>query len=510
MKKTGAEGAKLGAKLWTSLIIFGFFGQVAWIVENMYFNVFIDRTMPLSDNRFSSVAISVMVAASAITATAATLIGGIWSDRKGNRRRFISFGYIIWGIIIMSFSLITVDNFVALGIKSVSAATIAAIVTVVIMDCVMSYVGSTANDAAFNAWVTDNTAGPKRGVVEGVIAIMPILAMAAVFGGMDWMTQDTYLSPAGEEVTGWIAGGTKIATGNWTLFYVLLGSIVTVVGIIGIFTIRDNPALRPNPSSDYRDIIYGFRKEVIKANKNLYLAYAAMGIVGIANNSFMSYLIMYAERTLEYPNGSYILPVAVIIVTSATASVVFGIFMAKMKDRRKLNLPLLGIYFVGAIGMLLASPICFEGQTPMAAVCAAGFVLMGANLCISANLTATVRDLTPPDKTGMFQGIRMVFWVLIPMVIGPALTAIIQQFSEPSGSFDMNGNPIYNYTPYMFLIAAVIALFAVIPVILLNRAKLREMTPFAACGSDPVGSSDETSADDAVALSEPADENKNA
>ena len=323
------------------------------------------------------------------------------------------------------------------------------------------------------------------------------------------MTQDTYLSPAGEEVTGWISGGTKIATGNWTLFYVLLGSVVTVVGIIGIFTIRDNPALRPNPSSDYRDIIYGFRKEVIKANKNLYLAYAAMGIVGIANNSFMSYLIMYAERTLEYPNGSYILPVAVIIVTSATASVVFGIFMAKMKDRRKLNLPLLGIYFVGAIGMLLASPICFEGQTPMAAVCAAGFVLMGANLCISANLTATVRDLTPPDKTGMFQGIRMVFWVLIPMVIGPALTAIIQQFSEPSGSFDMNGNPIYNYTPYMFLIAAVIALFAAIPVILLNRAKSEEMTPFAPHVSAADGF-DEQLTDDTSASSTYAEEDKNA
>ena len=46
--------------------------------------------------------------------------------------------------------------------------------------------------------------------------------------------------------------------------------------------------------------------------------------------------------------------------------------------------------------------------------------------------------------------------------------------------------------------------------ILLNRAKPEEMNPFAAGGSDPVGSSDETSADDAVALSEPADENKNA
>ncbi|MBO8423655.1 MAG: hypothetical protein IAB16_01335, partial [Firmicutes bacterium] len=39
--------------------------------------------------------------------------------------------------------------------------------------------------------------------------------------------------------------------------------------------------------------------------------------------------------------------------------------------------------------------------------------------------------------------------------------------------------PIYNYTPYMFLIAAVIVLFAVIPVVLLNRAKPEEMTPHA-------------------------------
>ena len=73
----------------------------------------------------------------------------------------------------MSFALITVDNFTAMGIKNAETATIIAIIVVVIMDCVMSYVGSTANDAAFNAWVTDNTAGPYRGIVEGVIAVMP-------------------------------------------------------------------------------------------------------------------------------------------------------------------------------------------------------------------------------------------------------------------------------------------------------------------------------------------------
>ena len=28
-------------RFWTSLVLFGLIGQVAWVVENMYFNVFL-------------------------------------------------------------------------------------------------------------------------------------------------------------------------------------------------------------------------------------------------------------------------------------------------------------------------------------------------------------------------------------------------------------------------------------------------------------------------------------
>ena len=31
---------KLGKKFWIAMLIFGFAGQVAWVVENMYLNVF--------------------------------------------------------------------------------------------------------------------------------------------------------------------------------------------------------------------------------------------------------------------------------------------------------------------------------------------------------------------------------------------------------------------------------------------------------------------------------------
>ena len=33
--------AKIPARVWAALILFGLFGQLAWVVENMYFNVFL-------------------------------------------------------------------------------------------------------------------------------------------------------------------------------------------------------------------------------------------------------------------------------------------------------------------------------------------------------------------------------------------------------------------------------------------------------------------------------------
>src|SRR5690606_5893694 len=139
--------------IWTALVIFGLFGQVAWIIENMYFNVFLYNTVSKDSN-----AIAVMVAASAVTATLTTLLMGSLSDRLGRRKLFIVAGYLIWGLTIMAFALISVENtqkiFPAASLATAVTVTVA---IVVIMDCIMTFFGSTANDAAFNAWVTDVT-----------------------------------------------------------------------------------------------------------------------------------------------------------------------------------------------------------------------------------------------------------------------------------------------------------------------------------------------------------------
>ncbi|MEG1612618.1 MAG: MFS transporter [Clostridia bacterium] len=487
------ENSKLGKKLWIAVIMFGLIGQVAWIVENMFFNLYIDRTMYLEPvinasgkvfniNGFS---ISIMVAASAIVATFATLIAGIWSDKIGKRKQIISIGYIVWGIIIMSFSFITVKNTEALfGIVDMRKATIFTIVIVIIMDCVMTYVGSTSNDACFNAWITDNTKPSNRGKVEGVLSIMPVIAMAIVFVVLGPIVEDKYQNPNDltEVVNGWREGFIKIEQGNWTLFYCLLGGIVIFAGIIGLFLIKDNKNLKPSLDMSFKDIFYGAKRSVIKKNKCLYLTYLSMMLVGIANNCYIPYLIIYAERTLGYTSGSYAIPVGVIIVLSAIISVLFGIKMDKSTDRRKFYVPLLIIYELGAICMLIASPLCFPNslKTPIFPLIIAGVLLIGANLCLAAVLVASVRDLTPTDKVGLFQGVRMFFWVLVPMVIGPMMTAITEAWlSVPSGAKDMYGNDIYNYSPWMFLLAAIVTALAFLPVLKLKKATLQEMRPYA-------------------------------
>ena len=69
------QKTKLSKKFYLSLVIFSLVGQVAWVVENMYLNVFIYKMFHASADQ-----ISLMVAASAVTATVTTLLLGALSD----------------------------------------------------------------------------------------------------------------------------------------------------------------------------------------------------------------------------------------------------------------------------------------------------------------------------------------------------------------------------------------------------------------------------------------------
>lgn len=147
----------LSRRVWTSLILLGFAGQLAWGVENQFFNTFLyDKVTP--DPR----PISYMVAASAITATLTSILMGALSDRirsRGGRRKpFILFGYIAWAVSTAAFPSAAFFHplILAVGIA-------------ILFDCLMTFFGSTANDANLNAYIVDVTAVENRGRVMGVL-----------------------------------------------------------------------------------------------------------------------------------------------------------------------------------------------------------------------------------------------------------------------------------------------------------------------------------------------------
>lgn len=88
------KAGKLSGRLIFDLILFGLIGQIAWNVENMYFNTFLYNSIykgasqAAIDGSINVIdAVSKMVAYSAITAMLTTLIMGALSDRKSNTIR---------------------------------------------------------------------------------------------------------------------------------------------------------------------------------------------------------------------------------------------------------------------------------------------------------------------------------------------------------------------------------------------------------------------------------------
>ena len=384
------DKARFGKNNWIALILFGLIGQIAWSVENMYFNVFVYETIAKDLDT-----ITLMVQLSGIVATVATLIAGALSDKVGNRRLFISIGYIIWGASVAAFGFLSpelTNKIFSVGIDKAITMTLA---MVVIGDCIMTLFGSTANDACFNAWVTDNTKASFRGTVEGVLAVLPLTAMIVVVGGMGILVS---------------------AIGSYAIIFLALGIVISLSGVAGLFLLKDSDTLEKNGT--LKDIFYGFKPSVIKGNKKLYLVLTIVLIYGIACQIFMPYLIIYMREYLGFNALEYSAVFAIAIIVGAAINIYLGRLSDTM-NKSKLLYIAAGVFALGLFAMYLAKGMGHIATLLIFGV--AGFVMITGYIFVSALTGAIVRDNTPPESAGKLQGVRMVFSVLIPMIIGPMI-----------------------------------------------------------------------------------------
>ena len=380
---------KASKKFWFALTLFSLIGQVAWVVENMYLNVFIYKMF-----NATAADISLMVGASAAAATITAILMGALSDHIGKRKLLMCGGYITWGISILAFSLVRVDVLEPMT-GSVAAAMTLGVTLVILLDCVMTFLGSTANDAAFNAWMTDWGTDNNRGKIEGINAMMPLVSILVVFGGFMAFNLDK--------------------ADSWTLIFIIIGAVVVVAGVLGIFLIEDKKEIKKTTEVGYfQTLSYSFKPSVIQENKLLYAVLGAFAVFGISINIFMPYLILYYEKGLGM--ADYVLIMAPAIIIAAIVTAVYG----KLFDMLGFKMSVLPTIWMLMAGYVLL----FFGR-------ATWVVFIGSLLMMSGYLTgmaifgAMIKSKIPENRGGQFQGMRIIAQVFIPGIVGPAIGAAI-------------------------------------------------------------------------------------
>ncbi len=439
---------KLGAKFWSVLIIFGLMGQIAWVVENMYFNVFIYKMF-----RASASDISFMVAASAVVAAITTIFIGALSDYVSKRKLFLCGGYIIWGITILAFALIRMDILTPLA-GSMTAAMSLGVTLVIIMDCVMTFFGSSANDAAFNAWMTDWGEEGNRGKIEGFNAMMPLIAILVVFGSFMFFDLDQAKS--------------------WILIYLIIGGCTILIGVLGIFILQDASSvqkereriLKQGHSNGYfATVIYSFRPSVMKKNPLLYFVILVFAVFNISIQIFMPYLILYYEKGLGMDN--YVLIMAPAIIVAAIVTALYGKTFDKF-GFAKSAIPAILMLMIGYLILILSKttvPV-FIGSLMMMCGYLTGMSVFGA----------MIRSQIPDNKAGQFQGIRIIGMVLIPGIIGPAIGAAVLKNAETIVNNDGTTSFIPNQKIFIaaLIVAAILLLILLLLFRYMNRSKRRQ------------------------------------
>jgi MFS family permease len=406
-------------------------GQIAWAVENSWFNTFVYDTIT-PDPR----PVAWMVAASAITATLTTLLMGTLSDRTrsrwGRRRPFILIGYILWGVSTVVFPTTAY-------IKTTSLA----VIMVVIADSMMTFFGSTANDAAFNAWTADIAPSDQRGKVEGALNLSVFIAQVVAMV---------------------VAGMVIDSVGYFTFFYVL-GGIVIVIGLVAGSLLQDAPLPEANEHrlSFWQEFGTLFNLDTLRQNRELFILLIFIMITSIGMQVSFPYMIQYLNNYVGVSKSEFSIIGGAVMVGSALVAIPFGMLADRWNKRLMLTIALI----VSSAGGILLSLV---KTLPLLAL--TGFLWQGFAVGVSVASVAWLKDLLPEQNRGKFLGIRMIFWIAVPMVVGPWIgSVLIQSFGIPT---TLNGQAGFIPVPVIFQVGSVISLLALIPLAFLPSVKRYE------------------------------------
>ncbi len=439
MKKSQATSeGKISVRNWIVIWVAGLAGQLCWNIENQWFNTFVYARIAPNPS-----IITWMVAVSAIVSTLSTFISGTGSDRLGKRRPFIAVGYVFWGIFTIIFGLTEIaarnslaGNIVALGIM------------VVFADAFMSFFGSLGNDAGFNPWTTDISNEKNRGGLGAVIAVQPVIAT----------------------IIGSLGGGFIIGALGYLWFFVIMGLFVIAIGVYSFLTIKDSPDLKPNkdPKGYFHQFAQAFNFKLLIENKLLLLVLLIFAVFFISFNVYFPHILNFFIYSYGYDEGMAGVLLGVGLVVAIPFTFLAGKFINKGKFVPVISLALIA----NILGLFIMTLTKYaEGTMLTVVIIIATFFVGTGYMVIYQSLMIWAKNLYPESQRGQLEGVRLFFYVCVPMVLGPAIANPVIEKLGKAITIEYESGSVAGFAPSaeLFYVAIAVAVLTFIPIYLAYR-----------------------------------------
>lgn len=436
-----SDSTKKVRGFWGFVWALGLAGQLCWNMENQWFNTFVYEKIAKDPT-----IISWMVAISATATTISTFVTGTATDRRGRRRLAVSIGYILWGIFTILFGT---TEFIMKGAGSGTGSVLmTAGVAVVAADAIMSFFGSMGNDSGFNAWMNDHMNERNKGQIGAALATQPIIGT----------------------IVGTVAGGMLIGSeNNYMRLFVVMGAFVICCGIFSLVFMKDAPDLEPHIEGSFWQqfaSVFNFKKyfslkELVWVNLTLSAYFIAFNMYFTHLGNYMIYYLGFTADMMGFMEGIGLI-LAMLLVFPATKLI---------NEGRHVPIAFASIFF-NIAGLLVLGffvrPENVNTGSIFNPVMLIGVFLIGVGYVVFLQTVSVwAKGLYPKEAKGQFEGIRILFFVLIPMVVAPLIAnPIIKKNGEIINEYGLKE---YLPTEVLFMVGAGVSLITFIPLIMAAR-----------------------------------------
>lgn len=443
------------ARFWMFIWGMGLAGQLCWNMENQWFNTFVYAKISGDVN-----IVSWMVIVSALVTTFSTFVFGTISDRLGKRKIFVSLGYIIWGCATILFGLTEYAR-----VSGIGALVALSGFLVVLTDAIMSFFGSMGNDSGYNVWVNDYTDDTNKGQIGAVLAVVPVIGtvVGTVVGGI--------LVNVGNPTVG--TDAYDPSKDNYQLLFWVMGIFVITMGVIALFFMEDKEGLTPHKEGSFgKQLMSVFEFRSLKQNPN----FKEMLLACIVTCAFFipfNFYFTHMGNWLIYDIGFTATNMGLVEGISLLFAALLTIPFSKLINREKIPFVVFLAVLINAIGLFLTflfvkSPDSVNGEVLLSAKNVPAFFcvfLVGAGyVLIMQACTIWVKCLFPEENRGQLEGVRVMFFTLIPMFVGTLMgNVIIKNTPQADARYDVYGHVIDVPQENLFLIAGFMVLVTFIP-----------------------------------------------